>query len=314
MNKKATVHILAALTVVLWALGYVMTRVALRHFSAEAIAFLRYFIAAVTLSIYAAVRKVRLPILRDVPLFLVGGAVGFAVCVYAINVVSQTLTASVVSFLVSASPVATALLARVFLRERIGLLGWISVACAFSGVGIITFFNGGIAFGSGAIWICLAMALISVYNVYQRKLLLRYSPLEITTYCIVAGALLLSVFASQSIPQLVQAAPERIVAIVILGVFSAGTAYLCWSYALSKAEKTSDVTNYMFVTPILTTFLGFVLRRTADRKEPGVRMIVSASRTDLIFLFFGEASRLYYWVWREPKANRQRESPVLSPL
>ena len=58
----------------------------------------------------------------------------------------------------------------------------------------------------------------------------------------------------------------------------------------------------------------FYLRRSADRQEPGVRMIVSASRMDLIFLFFVEASRLYYWVWREPKASRQRESPVLSPL
>jgi len=252
-------HILAVLTVILWALGYVLTRVAVRYFTPEAMAFIRYLIAAVTLSIYAAIRKMRLPKLKDVPLFFLGGAVGFAVYVYAINVGSQTLTASVVSFIVSASPIVTALLARLFLREKIGLLGWISVVCAFFGVGVITYFNGGFTFGSGAIWICLAMVLISVYNVYQRKLLMRYSPLEITTYCIVAGALLLSVFAPQAFPQLVLAEPEGVVAVVILGVFSAGVAYLCWAYALSKADKTNEVTNYMFVTPILTTFLGFIL-------------------------------------------------------
>ena len=245
MSRKTAMHILAALTVILWALGYVMTRVAVRHFTPEAMAFLRYAIAAVTLSTYAAIRKMRLPKLKDVPLFFVGGAVGFAVYVYAINVGSQTLAASVVSFLVSASPIFTALLARVFLKEKIGLLGWISVVCAFSGVGVITFFNGGLTFSSGAIWICLAMVLISVYNVYQRKLLLRYSPLEITAYCVVAGALLLSVFAPQSFPQLIRAEPEGVAAVVILGVFSAGAAYLCWAYALSKAEKTGEVTNYM---------------------------------------------------------------------
>jgi drug/metabolite transporter (DMT)-like permease len=252
-------HFFAMLTVVMWALGYVMTRIAVRHFTVEAISFLRYLIAAVSLLIYAVIKKMHLPKLKDIPLFFIGGAIGFAVYVYAINAGLQTLTASVVSFITSASPIVTALLARIFLREKIGIIGWISVLCAFFGIGLITYFNGGLTFSSGVIWVCFAMILISIYNVYQRKLLLRYSPLEITTYCIVAGAILLSIFATQSFPQLIDAAPIEIIAIVVLGVFSAGIGYLCWAYALSKAEKTSEVTNYMFVTPILTTFLGFIL-------------------------------------------------------
>jgi len=259
MSKKAAMHIFAALTVVLWALGYVMTRVAVRHFSVEAISFLRYIIAAVSLLIYAVFKKMSPPKLKDLPLFFAGGAIGFAVYVYAINAGSKTLTASAVSFIVSASPIITALLARMFLGEKIGMVGWISVLSAFSGVGVITFFNGGFSLSSGAIWVCFATVLISIYNVYQRKLLLRYSPLEITTYCVVAGAVLLSIFAPHAIPQMYDAKPTEIIAIVILGVFSAGVAYLCWAYALSKADKTSEVTNYMFITPVLTTFLGFVL-------------------------------------------------------
>ena len=259
MSKKTAMHVCAALTVVLWALGFVMTRLAVRHFSAEAVAFLRYFIAAVSLAAFAVIKKLRLPSFKDVPLFFLGGAIGFAVYVYAINTGSKTLMASVVSFIVSASPIITALLARALLRERIGLVGWISVVFAFTGVGAITYFNGGFALSSGVIWVCFATVLVSFYNIYQRKLLPRYSPLEITTYCIVAGAILLSVFAPRSFPELFAASPEAIVAIMILGVFSGGIAYLSWAHALSKAERTSEVTNYMFVTPILTTFLGFVL-------------------------------------------------------
>ena len=252
-------HFFAMLTVVMWALGYVMTRIAVRHFTVEAISFLRYLIAAISLLIYAVIKKMHLPKLKDIPMFFIGGAIGFAVYVYAINAGLKTLTASVVSFITSASPIVTALLARIFLREKIGIIGWISVLCAFFGIGLITYFNGGFTFSSGVIWVCFAMILISIYNVYQRKLLLRYSPLEITTYCIVAGAILLSIFAPQSFPQLIDAAPMEVIAIVVLGVFSAGIGYLCWAFALSKAEKTSEVTNYMFVTPILTTFLGFIL-------------------------------------------------------
>ena len=44
-----------------------------------------------------------------------------------------------------------------------------------------------------------------------------------------------------------------------LGVFSASLAYLLWAYALNNAEKTSEATNYMFLTPIITSLLGITL-------------------------------------------------------
>lgn len=258
-KSKAAMHLFALAATVLWALGYVMTRIAIRHFTPEAMAFLRYFIAAVSLLIYACIKKMRLPQLKDIPWFIFGGAIGFAVYVYAINTGSKTLTASVVSFIISASPIITALLARVFLDERIGVAGWVSVICSFLGVGVITFYNGGFSFGSGVMWICLALILISVYNIFQRKIFAKYDPLETTTYCIISGAVLLSVFAPGSFTQIMTATYTQLLALLVLGIFSAGIAYVCWAYALSLAEKTSEVTNYMFMTPIITTFLGFIL-------------------------------------------------------
>ena len=258
-TMKASMHLFAMLTIAFWALGFIMTRIAVRHFSTEAISFLRYFIAAITLLVYAFIKKMRIPKHKDIPLFILGGAIGFAVYVYVMNEGAKTLTASAVSFVISTSPVITAFLAWLFLREKIGVLGWVSIFCSFFGVGLITYFNGGFTFASGVIWECIAAILVSIYNIFQRRLFLRYSPLEITTYCIVAGALLLSVFAPQSFPQLAGASATEIIAIIVLGVFSASIAYLCWAFALSKALHTSEVTNYMFVTPILTTFLGFIL-------------------------------------------------------
>jgi drug/metabolite transporter (DMT)-like permease len=260
-NKKNAMQIFAFITVSLWALGYVMTRIAVVFFTSESLSFLRYLIASVSLIAFAFIKKMQLPKLMDVPLFIFGGAIGFAVYVWLINEGSRTLTASAVSFIISSCPIITALLARFILKERIGVLGWVSILCAFSGISVITYFNGGFVFDSGIIWVCAATVLISVYNIFQRKLLLRYSPLEITTYCIVAGALLLSVFAPKSFSEIINAPFIGIVSVVILGVFSAGLAYLLWACALSKADKTSEVTNYMFITPILTTFLGFVLIR-----------------------------------------------------
>jgi drug/metabolite transporter (DMT)-like permease len=75
-NKKITMHFFAFITVSLWALGYVMTRIAVEHFTSEALSFLRYLIAAVSLIAFAVIKKTRLPKLKDIPLFIFGGAIG----------------------------------------------------------------------------------------------------------------------------------------------------------------------------------------------------------------------------------------------
>ena len=259
INVKFAIHVFALATVVLWALANVLTRIAVTYFSPESISFLRCLIAAITLVVYAFVKKMRPPSLNDVPLFFFGGAIGFALFVHVFNVGSKTVTASVISFILNATPVITAVLARIILKERIGTVGWLCVIGAFTGVGIITVANSDFAVEPGILWICLSSVLMSSYNIFQRKLLLKYGPLEITTYCLISGAILLSVFAPQAIFQLTHAPASQVITIVILGVFPSAIAYLCWAYALSKAEKTSDVINYMFLIPIITTFLGCII-------------------------------------------------------
>lgn len=256
-------HICALFASVLWALGYVLTRIAVLDFSSDVLGFLRYFTAALALIIYAAIKKIRWPEKKDIPIFIVGGAIGFAIYVYTINEGSRTLYAGTVSFIISATPVLTAFLAYLFFREKIGLRGWISIACAFSGVAFITYFSGGFALSSGIVWVCIAMILFGFYNILQRNLLRRYSPLEITTYCIIIGAILLSVFAPRAFTQLAAASASGIVSVLFLGLFSGSGAYLLWAYALHHAEKTSEATNYMFLTPILTTLFGFVIIKEA---------------------------------------------------
>jgi drug/metabolite transporter (DMT)-like permease len=47
--------------------------------------------------------------------------------------------------------------------------------------------------------------------------------------------------------------------LAVLGIGSSAVAYVSWAKAFAKAKKTSQVSNYMFVTPFLTSILGFLL-------------------------------------------------------
>ncbi|WP_207706694.1 DMT family transporter [Acetobacterium tundrae] len=63
----------------------------------------------------------------------------------------------------------------------------------------------------------------------------------------------------QSVNQVIMAPPMQWVYVLILGVFSSAIAYVAWTKALSVAEKTSQVSNNMFLTPFLTSVLGFLI-------------------------------------------------------
>ena len=70
---------------------------------------------------------------------------------------------------------------------------------------------------------------------------------------------MLAVFLPVSLQEFRVAPPIQLLYIVILGIFSSAIAYVTWAQALKKATRTSSVSNYMFITPFLTTLLGFVL-------------------------------------------------------
>ena len=86
-----------------------------------------------------------------------------------------------------------------------------------------------------------------------------YNALEIVTYSMICGAILLGFWAGEGFRQLAGATPSHIIALLYLGAFPSATAYFLWGKAMSFAEKTSEVTNFMFVTPLLSTIMGFII-------------------------------------------------------
>ena len=70
---------------------------------------------------------------------------------------------------------------------------------------------------------------------------------------------MLAVFAPTAIREVSQAPVIQYLYLAVLGVCSSTVAYVSWAKAFSKAKKTSQVSNYMFVTPFLTSILGFLV-------------------------------------------------------
>ena len=259
MRWRDSFHPYAFTTVLTWSMAYILTRLALQHFSAFSLGFLRYLIASVVLAVVAAVTRMAPPRRRDLPWFLLSGAVGISGYMVVFNIGQAQVSAATGSVVIATAPIITALLARVFYREALRPLQWAAIAVEFLGVGILTLMNGAFSANTGLLWMFAAALALGVYNLLQKKLTREYPALRASTYSIFFGALLLTVFAPPAFGELASAPPIQYVYLGVLGIGSSALGYVCWALAFSKAEKTSQVSNYMFLTPLLASAFGFLI-------------------------------------------------------
>lgn len=263
MKIRNSFHTYAVITIIFWSLAYVLTRLALHYFSAFPLGFLRYFIASCTLLVFVLTAGMKMPRKADIKWFFAAGAFGFFIYMIAFNKGCETVTAATGSIIIATVPVITALLARFVYQEKLSIFQWTAIAIEFSGVIILTLMNHVFTLNHGLIWLFLAAIALSIYNLLQRKLTKTYSGLQTSAYSIFAGTIMLCVFLPDSIKEVRDAPAIHLLYIAILGVFSSAVAYVAWAQAFKKAKQASAVSNYMFITPFLTSLLGFIL---ADEK------------------------------------------------
>ncbi len=259
MKFKDSFHPYAMATIFFWSLAYVLTRLALRHFSVFSLGFLRYFTASCALLPMGIAAGIKPPKRGDLKWFVAAGATGFFLYMVSFNSGCRTVSASTSSVVIAIVPVMTALFARLFYGERLYALQWAAIAVEFAGILVLTLMGGTFTVNGGVLWLLLAALSLSAYNLLQRKLTKTYSALQSSMYGIFAGTLMLAVFLPVSVVEVKNAPAAHLSYVLMLGVFSSALAYVSWAKAFSKAERTSYVSNYMFVTPFLTTLLGFLL-------------------------------------------------------
>lgn len=203
---------------------------------------------------------IRMPRGRDWLAFLALGGLGQAAYQLLLNVGELTVDAGTAALLVSCAPILASVMAVVFLGERMTWLGWVGTAIAFCGALIIALAAGvSIHLGSGVGLVIAATFLWSCYQVVQKTVAARYTPLELTAWPTwIALALLLPFFAAE-LPGAVRAAPaSATLAIVWLGAGSSVGGFLAWSYAIKRLPVVVS-SNALFAVPVAAFVIALVL-------------------------------------------------------
>ena len=259
-SEKKKVFGLSFLSVFLWASAFPLTKVAQQQFTSIPLGFLRCTVAAIFLIIIGKCCHIRLPQKKHIPLFFVSGGLGFTGYMITFNTGILTLTSATSSIIIAVTPILTAIVASNLYKEKIKPIGWAAITAAFIGVLILLLWEGVFSINIGLIWTVGAAIVFCGYNIMTRKLsAMGYNALEIVTYSMICGAILLGFWAGDGLHQLAGASMSHIIALSYLGALPSATAYFTWGKAMSYAERTSEVTNFMFVTPLLSTIMGFII-------------------------------------------------------
>jgi len=153
----------------------------------------------------------------------------------------------------------TAAAASVIYSEKISNAGWFSILTAFCGVLVIILWKGILSVNIGILWTMSAAISFCGYNILSRKLAkMGYTSIEIVTYSMICAAAILSPFCIDGYKELSSAGFKYIGSLLYLGIFTIALGYFFFNKGIEIAEKTSDITNFLFFNPLIASILSYL--------------------------------------------------------
>lgn len=244
----------------LWGASFLFTRIAAPAFGPVALAEVRIAIAALILVPLLAWRadlsELRAHGRRFLALGVLNTAFPFSLFAFA----ALTVTAGTAAILNATAPLFTALVAWLWLRERLTLLQWLGMAVGLAGVAWLSLGHTHGALGGTVLAIAAALLASLSYGVsasFVKRYFSGVRPLAVAAGSQLAAALLLAPFALLLWP--VRAIPATDwAAAAALGVFCTGLAYILYFRLIARVGPAQAMT-VTFLIPAFAMMWGFLV-------------------------------------------------------
>ncbi len=259
MSKSRLVSYLEALfAVVVWGGSFIATKIAVGQMSPVAVVWLRFAMGIPILGAAVFLRKqFAWPKPAEWGYFALLGFIGISFHQWLQSNGLQTAQATTTAWIVSTAPVFIALLAWMVLKERITLVQGFGVGVALLGVIVVVskgnlgnFFAG--QFGViGDFLIFISAINWAVFSILSRRGLKEHPSTRMTFWVMTLGWLITSVaFFTQGGPAQIPHLDSRgWVAMIFLGIFTTGLAYIAWFDALATLPAT-QTGAFLYIEPL----------------------------------------------------------------
>lgn len=268
MNKsiynKYIFHFIAILTVTIWGVTFISTKVLLSNgMSPSEIFVTRFFMAYIGIW-FLSWRKIFANTFKDEALFLVLGLSGGSLYFMFENTALSYTLASNVSLIICTAPVLTALVNYLIHKDEKITQNLIAGSLiAFLGVALVVY-NGGVILKLnplGDILTILAALMWAFYSLVIKNLGTKYSTFFITRKVFFYGLVTIIPFLihtpyKTTINTLLK--PEVLLNLLFLGIIASMLCYIMWNLAARKLGV-MRITNYIYLTPMVTLIASALL-------------------------------------------------------
>lgn len=262
--KHGYYHLIAILTVAIWGLTFISTKVLINHgLSPQEIFFYRFLIAYI--GIWAiSPKRLFASNWKDELWLVAGGIFGGSMYFFTENTALGITQASNVSFIICTAPLLTTILSLLFYKNEKASKGLIyGSLLALMGVGLIVF-NGSFVLKLspiGDLLTLLAAFSWAFYSLIIKKMTGRYPTVFITRKIFFYGVLtILPAFLLQPLrpDTTVLLQPTVLFNLLFLAVLASLVCYVLWNVVL-KQLGTVRASNYIYLNPLVTMIASAII-------------------------------------------------------
>ncbi|MFD5079265.1 DMT family transporter [Streptomyces sp. NPDC058371] len=249
----------ATVTVVLWASAFVSIRSAGAAYSPGALALGRLLAGALALGALCLVRGEGLPPRAAWRGIAISGLLWFGFYMVALNWGEQQVDAGTAALVVNIGPVLVALLGSRLLGDAVPPRLLAGMAVSFAGAVTVGLSMSG---GGGSSLLGVALCLLAAVGcacgvVAQKPALSSASPLQVTTFGCLVGAVACLPFAGQLVRDAADAPASATLNMLYLGVFPTALAFTTWAYALARTTA-SRMGATTYAVPALVVLMSWL--------------------------------------------------------
>ena len=262
-------YVMLIVTTFIWGSGHPIIKLILTDLTPIQISMLSSalgaFAVAVGLIVTKQVRNLAQLRGRGLLLALVSGTIMFFLYPMLSFSALQRIPASTNSILVATSTIFVAMLAPVFLKERMDSKGTVAVVLSFLGVVLVVLSTGGQStdLSSLNVFGCSLSLLGAIasasYAIIGRRLMSAYDALSVTLVGSLLGAILLTVVVAvtSGFNQLAHVSSLNYALMAYWGIFS-GLAYVMFYYCLKRLEATK-ASSFIYLSPFFAVTLSIAI-------------------------------------------------------
>lgn len=257
------IDLILILMVIFWGANITIIKVALKTFNPFAFNCCRFILATATLAfLHRQIFADRIE-KKDWPLIILLGFLGNTVYQFCFIYGVKLTHVSHVSILLATTPIFTAAISNLIGFENVGKKLWFGILLSFTGVVLIVFgrgFNIGSTAGLiGDILILFSSIVWSIYSIFSKKIIQKYSAWHYIFYTIAVGTLIMIPI---SIPSLLKQDFKALgiyewLAMAYAGLLGLVFGYSAWYYGVDKIGSTRT-SVYSNLTPVAGMSVGMI--------------------------------------------------------